>query len=229
MAWLAAAHDPQSPVAEAYRSLRTSIAFSRPGAAPKTLVFTSPLPGDGKSTTASNLAVTLARQGARCVLVDADMRRGALHTLFGAAREPGLSNVLLGRVPAAEAIRSVRSADVEIDLLPAGVAPPNPAELVGSPRMAELIAELAASYDAVIIDAPPLNLVTDAALIGVHADGVVLVARSAVTDRGAVAYAVEQLRGVRARVLGSVLNDSGDGRDRYYGSYVPDADEVAAR
>jgi capsular exopolysaccharide synthesis family protein len=227
VARMIAAFDPQHPVAEAYRSLRTSISFSRAGAPPKTLVFTSPVPGDGKSTSAANFAVTLARQGGRCVLIDADLRRGGLHRAFGIAQEPGLSNVLLGRAELEAALVQVRVGDVELALLPAGVSPPNPAELVGSEAMPALLEKLCARYDAVIIDAPPLNLVTDAALLGVHADGVVLVARAGATDRAAVTYAIEQLRAVRARVLGSVLNGVGDGRERYYGSYVPDAKEYA--
>jgi tyrosine-protein kinase Etk/Wzc len=221
--------DPQNPVAEAYRSLRTSISFARPGEPPKTLVFTSPLPGDGKSTSAANLAVTLARQGVRCIIVDADMRRGLLHRLLGAAKEPGLSNVLLGRTPLATAVQRIKLADVDLAFLPAGVTPPNPAELIGSDQLAEVLGQLGADYDAVIIDAPPLNLVTDAALLGVHADGVILVARAGVTERGAIAYAVEQLRAVPARVLGSVLNDAGAGRERYYGSYLPDATEYVQK
>jgi tyrosine-protein kinase Etk/Wzc len=224
---LVAAYDPQNPVAEAYRSLRTSISFSRAGAPPKTLVFTSPLPGDGKSTSAANFAVTLARQGVRCVLIDADMRRGVLHQLFNAAKEPGLSNVLLGRTELDAALHMVRIEDVDIALLPSGVTPPNPAELIGAEAMAELLDALGQRFDAVIVDAPPLNLVTDAALLGLHSDGVVLVARAGVTERGAVTYAVDQLRAVRARILGSVLNDIGDGRERYYGSYVPDTKEYA--
>jgi tyrosine-protein kinase Etk/Wzc len=224
---MVAAFDPQDPVAEAYRSLRTSISFSRSGEPPRTLVFTSPLPGDGKSTSAANLAVTLARQGVRCIIVDADMRRGLLHRLFGAAKEPGLSNVLLGRTPLASAIQRIQLDDVEIAFLPSGVTPPNPAELIGSDRLPQLFEELTAQYDAVVVDAPPLNLVTDAALLGIHADGIVLVARAGVTDRGAISYAVDQLRSVPARVLGSVLNDAGSGRERYYGSYLPDGREYA--
>jgi tyrosine-protein kinase Etk/Wzc len=226
---LVAANEPHSPAAEAYRTLRTSVAFSRSGAPPATLVFTSPLPGDGKSTSASNYAITLARQGVRCVIVDADMRRGTLHGVFGAAKEPGLSNVLLGRTTAAAAIQQVRVGDLDLAVLTGGVTPPNPAELLGSSAMASLLEELSQEYEAIVIDAPPLNLVTDAALVGVHADGVILVARAGVTDRAAVAYAMEQLRSVRARVLGTILNDSGDGRERYYGSYVPDSEELVTR
>lgn len=217
---LVTGRDPRNPVSEAYRSLRTNIAFSRLERPPKTLVFTSPTPGDGKSTTASNLAVTLAQQDLKCLLVDADLRRGFLNDVFRTPREPGLSNVLLGRADVEDAIRRVDlGASGTLDFLPTGTLPPNPAELVSSARMQALLERLASAYDAVILDAPPLTLVTDAALLGTYADGVVVVARAGVTERGAVGYAMEQLAAVRAPVLGAVLNDVDQKRERYYGSY----------
>jgi tyrosine-protein kinase Etk/Wzc len=217
---LVAGRDPRSPVAEAYRSLRTNISFSRMGEPPRSLVFTSPTPGDGKSTSAANLAITLVQQGLRCLLVDADLRRGFLNDAFKVRREPGLSNLILGRA-------TLESGVVQIDLgesgqlgfLPTGTVPPNPAELLASAEMQALLARLTAGYDAVILDAPPLTLVTDAALLGSYADGVVLVARAGVTDRGAVIHALEQLRAVRAPVLGAVLNDVDQRKEQYYGSY----------
>lgn len=217
---LIAGRDPRNPVSEAYRSLRTNIAFSRLERTPKTLVFTSPTPGDGKSTTAANLAVTLAQQGLSCLLVDADLRRGFLQDVFGTGREPGLSNVLLGRTPLEAAVQRVDLGESgTLDFLPTGTLPPNPAELAGSPRMQALLEQLSARYDAVILDAPPLTLVTDAALLGTYADGVVVVARSGVTDRGALTFAMEQLAAVRAPVLGMVLNDVDQKKERYYGTY----------
>jgi len=217
---LVAGRDPRSPISEAYRSLRTNISFATVDRVPKTLVFTSALPGDGKSTSSSNLAITLAQQELRCLLVDADMRRGVLNEVLGVRREPGLSNVLLGRAPLEDAIQRIELGEgVVLDFLPTGTLPPNPAELVGSERMRALLERLEASYDAVILDAPPLNAVTDAALLGTNADGVIVVARAGVTDRAAVAFAMEQLRNVRAPVLGTVLNDIDVKRERYYGSY----------
>lgn len=217
--------DPAHPAVEAYRSLRTSIAFSRPGTPPRVLVLTSPTPGDGKSTSSTNLAATLAQQGHRCVLVDADLRRGALHEAMGARREPGLSNLLLQRVELEDAVQPVDLGNAAVDLLATGVLPPNPAELLGSEAMRELLARLGQAYDYVIVDAPPVNLVTDSALLGAMADGVILVARAGVTDREALEFAAERLRSVRAPLLGTVLNDAGWGRERYYGSYLPGAEE----
>lgn len=218
---LVAGRDPRNPVSEAFRTLRTNITFVNPERTPKTMVFTSPTPGDGKSTSSSNLAVTLAQQGQRCLLIDADMRKGVLHEVFNTAREPGLSNVLLGRAELAEAVHRIDLGESgSISFMSTGTLPPNPAELLGSPRMRELLERLEADYEAVILDAPPLNVVTDAALLGTNSDGVVVVARAGVTERAGVVYAIEQLRAVRAPVLGSVLNDVDARKDRYYGSYV---------
>lgn len=217
---LVTGRDPRNPVSEAYRSLRTNIAYARVGDPPKTLVFTSPTPGDGKSTTASNLAITLAQQNLRCLLVDADLRRGFLNDVFGVRREPGLSNVLLDRATFDEAVRRIDlGSSGSIDFLPTGTLPPNPAELVGSDRMKAFLDEVADRYDTVILDAPPLTLVTDAALLGTYADGMILVARAGITERGAITYALEQIAAVRAPILGAVLNDVDQRKERYYGSY----------
>jgi tyrosine-protein kinase Etk/Wzc len=212
--------DPRSPISEAFRSLRTNITFSRSDRTPKVLVFTSPTPGDGKSTTAANLAVTLAQQDLRTLLIDADMRRGALHTTFGAAREPGLSNLLLGRATLDETItHATVGASSTIDFMATGTMPPNPAELLGSPRMRALLETLDSRYDAIIIDAPPLNLVTDAAILGTSADGVLMVARAGITERRALMFALDQLSAVHAPLIGAVLNDIDWKKERFYGSY----------
>ena len=205
------------PAVEAYRSLRTNLLFSRIDQPPRVVVFTSPMPGDGKSTTAVNLALVLAQQGHRILLVDADMRRGVLHEVLKAPREPGLSEVLFGKAPLAAAVTSVEPMeDVRIDFLPSGIWPPNPAELIASARMRELLTTAREGYEMVILDAPPLNLVTDAAVLGTHCDGVVLVARAGITEEAPLEYAVEQLASVRAPLLGTVLNGvEASGQDHY--------------
>jgi capsular exopolysaccharide synthesis family protein len=207
-------------VAEAYRSLRTNITFARLNHAPRVMVLTSPGPGDGKSTTASNLAITMSQQGHRCLLIDADLRRGRLHENFGIVRDPGLSNVLLGQVTLDDVVYKDPNGGPSV--LPTGTLPPNPAELLGSERMAALLAETAKAYDMIVIDAPPLNLVTDAAVLSRHADGVLVVARAGVTQQGALTYTFAQLAAVNAPVLGTILNDADPQRERHYGSYMRD-------
>ena len=201
-------NDAGNPIVEAYRTLRTNLTFARPDPGPKTVVFTSPSPRDGKTTTASNLARVLAFQRLKVLLIDADMRRGTVHKNFRIDQEPGLSNLLVGSVRAADCIRRVElGVDHPLDVIPAGAFPPNPAELLGSDRLHQLIQEFERWYDFVIFDSPPLNLVTDAALLGTKAGGVVIVGRANHTDRSALQFAVEQLRTVRAPILGFVLND----------------------
>jgi tyrosine-protein kinase Etk/Wzc len=218
---LVTGRDPRNPVSEAYRTLRTNITFSNPENPPRTIVFTSPVPQDGKSTTAANLCITLAQQGIKVLLIDADLRRGVLNTVVGTPREPGLTNVLLGQISAPDAIKRVHLGESgDLDFLSTGTLPPNPAELLGSSRMGQLLEALEQSYDLVIIDSAPLTVVTDAAVLGTNADGVILVSRANQTEKGAISYAVEQLNNVRAPVLGSVLNDVDFRRDgRYSSSY----------
>ncbi|HSG08668.1 MAG TPA: polysaccharide biosynthesis tyrosine autokinase [Longimicrobiales bacterium] len=218
---LVAGRDPRNPVSEAYRSLRTNLTFANPDHPPRTIVITSALPKDGKSTTAANLAITLAQQGIKALLVDADLRRGVLHSVFGVPREPGLTTVLTGQTAISEVIQSVDlGTSGALDFMASGAYPPNPAELLGSQRMKALLESLEARYDLVILDTAPLTVVTDAAVLGTKADGVILVARANSTEKGALRYSVEQLRNVRAPILGSVLNDVDHRRDsRYYSSY----------
>ncbi|HET7600173.1 MAG TPA: polysaccharide biosynthesis tyrosine autokinase, partial [Gemmatimonadales bacterium] len=182
-------------VEEAYARLEANILFARPEERLRTLMFTSPLPGEGKTLTAANLAITLGRRGIRVLLVDADLRAGVIHRLFDGAKGVGLAEALSGRVRLGDAVRTVslgpRGA---LDVLGRGGRPAFPNALLGSRGMRELLDEAKTGYDVVIIDSPPLNVVTDAALLSAHVDGVVLVARAWVTDLEALAYAVEQLR-----------------------------------
>jgi capsular exopolysaccharide synthesis family protein len=207
-----------TPAAEAYGSLQTNIAFARRDLDVKTLVLTSPLPGDGKSTCAVNLALTLALRGLRTLLIDADMRRGMVHTAFNASKHPGLSDVLSGGTPVQDAIRHVEvgTERAVLHFLTCGGSPTTPYSLVDSPRMRQMLKQLTEQFDRIIIDTPPVNVVTDAALLGALADGVLLIARAGVTEAAALSYALEQLRHVRAPVLGVVLNDIDFRRDGAY-------------
>ena len=224
---------PRSPAAEAYRSLRTNIAFSsvardRPL---RTLVVTSAEPQDGKTTTAVNLAVTLAEQGLRVALVEADLRRPVLHRLFDVPREPGITNVVLGTVALEDVVHRVElpgHAHGTLDFVPGGAVVPNPAELAGAPATRVVRDKLADRYDAVVLDTPPLSVVTDPAVAGTLADGVILVARMGATHRQALKRAVDELRGVGARIVGTVLTDVHETEDRYgyrYGYAYYDGDD----
>lgn len=213
--------DPKNPVSEAYRGMRTNITFAKADDPVRTLVFTSPMPGDGKTTSAANLAVTLAQANLRVLLVDADLRRGMLNQVFGVLRDPGLTSVLLDPATFEASVRHVELDQAHtLDFLPSGPIPPNPAELLGSKRMSDLLILFESRYDMVIFDSPPLNLVTDAAILGSQVDGVLLVARAGATTPAALEFAMEQLKNVRAPILGTVLNDIDYARDvRYYDSY----------
>ena len=213
----------RSAVAEAYSRLQTNLAYLRADRTTglKAVVLTSPLSGDGKTTSAVNLAVTLVRRGHRVVLVDADLRRGVVNRIFGAPRSPGLADVLDGSSTVEAAVRGVSlGRGTTLHYLPTGTLPQHPAALLDSPALATLLDQLKEQYDTVILDSPPINIVTDASLLAAHADGVLVVARSGVTAAQALSFAMEQLRHVRAPVLGAVLNDIDFARDSAYdGSY----------
>ncbi len=206
-------------IAEAYGVLQTNIAFSRDDAPTKTLVFTSPFSGDGKTTTVVNLGISLAQRGSRVLLIDADVRRGVLHSVFGGAREPGLSEVLKGTSSFESARRTASVGQTgTLYYLTTGKLFSGDYGLVASDAMRRLLAQVREEYDLVIVDTPPVNIITDAAVLAANADGVVLVARSGVTAGPALAYALEQLRQVRAEVLGVVLNDIDLDQDAAYDS-----------
>jgi tyrosine-protein kinase Etk/Wzc len=210
--------DVGSVVVEAYSILQTNLAFCRAEEQIRVLVMTSALPGEGKTTSSINLALTLAHRGLRVLLVDADMRRGVLHTLFDVPRSPGLSEVLRGSVTLGHARGSTLIAQGQVlHYLTAGAVVPVPAGLIESDAMRQLVQGLRSEYDFIILDAPPANVVTDAALLASMADGMLLVVRSGVTEPGALVVALEQLEHVRAPLLGLVLNDIDPKRDAAYG------------
>ena len=209
------------PVTDAYDWLHTSLLFARPDGETRTLLVTSALPGDGKTTTAVNFALTLAQRGLKVLLIDADLRRGGVGQVLNSAAGPGLAELLAGTARVEEAVREADAGNGGVlRYIPCGGLPEHPQMLLRSPKMAGLLTWAAREFDRVIVDTPPLNVVADAALIGPAVDGVVLVARAGVTPFGALAHVAEHLRQARMSVLGTVMNDVDFAREgRYDGSY----------
>jgi tyrosine-protein kinase Etk/Wzc len=206
----------RSPGAEAIRTLRTNLMFSQSVRSMRTLVVTSASPGEGKTTTASNLAVSFAQQGMRVLLLDCDLRRARLHRMFAIPREPGLSDLVLGF--ADETSVTASTSVVGLYVIPAGTLPPNPAELLGGDSMRRTMTTLTEGYDLVILDTPPLLAASDAAILATLADGAILVLRAGSTENAAAQQAVQQLNSVGARIVGAVLNDP-DAQVPKYGAY----------
>jgi exopolysaccharide transport family protein len=210
---------PHSEVAESFRSLRTSILLSSAVRQPCMIMFTSPMPQEGKTTTCMNMAIVLAQRGGKTLLVDGDLRRPGIHRAFGLSNSTGLSSVLAGLDSLEDAIQGYPSQS-NLFILTTGPTPPNPAELLGSDRMQELLEKLRVSYDQVILDSPPVNLVTDPAVLSPLMDAVFLVVRSGKTSKSALRHAQEQLQQIKAPLRGIVVNDaqlhSVDYHYRYY-------------
>ena len=209
--------EPRSPISEAYRTLRTNLDFANLDQALKTLVVTSAGVGEGKSTTLANLAVVSAQAGRKVVLVDADLRRPTLHQVFGLDNESGLTTVMMDET--ALASPPLQDSGIEdLAVLTSGPLPPNPAELMGSRRMEEVIAALAEQADQVFFDTPPVVAVTDAAVLATKVDGVLLVISAGKTRRDSARTAVQRLEQINARLVGMVLTgvQMGAGFQGYY-------------
>lgn len=197
--------DPRSPVSEAYRTLRTNLSFSSLDKPIRTLVITSPAPDEGKSTTSANLAVTMAQSGKRTILVDCDLRRPTLHKLFELTAEPGLTDFLL----AGEGEPALQETGVPgLQVLTSGPLPPNPADLLGSQKIDQVIATLVEKADIVLFDAPPVIVVTDATVLGAKVDGVLLVIGAGKTRREHAERAKEMLEKANVRIIGAALTNA---------------------
>jgi len=202
---LIALRDPRAPAAEAYRTLRTNIQFSSLDKPLRTLMATSTAPDEGKSTTLANLAVTFAQAEQRVILVDCDLRRPTLHTLFDLPNEAGLTSMIL----AEDAPPPLQETVVPgLSLLPSGPLPPRPADILGSRRMEAVIERLRAVADIVLFDTPPVVAVTDAAVLATKVDGVLLVFQAGRTSRERARRARQILEKVKANIVGVVLNNA---------------------
>jgi capsular exopolysaccharide synthesis family protein len=206
--------NPQSAVAEAYRLLRTNLIFSSAESAGKVLLVSSASPGEGKTTTVANVSASLAQNGARVLAVDSDLRRPTLHQHFAIHKSPGLSDLIVGKCQASEAVQVTRFKGLHV--LPCGYVPPNPAELLGSAAMKEVLRALKTHYDWVLLDTAPVLAMADTPVICPYTDGLVLVVGAEVTSRPSILRAIDQIRSVGGKVLGVVLNKVNLERNSYY-------------
>ncbi|WP_225049595.1 CpsD/CapB family tyrosine-protein kinase [Priestia megaterium] len=213
---LLAHNSPKDPVAEQYRTIRTNIQFSDTEQDIKSIMLTSTGPGEGKSTTASNLATVYAQQGLRVLLIDADLRKPTSHYTFRLENHVGLTNVLTKQSTLGQAVQATEVS--ELFLLTSGPIPPNPAELLASNNMTELLKEMKEEFDMIIFDTPPVLAVADAQILANQVDGSILVVSSGKTDKEAAVRAKELLLKANAKVLGAVLNNRKmeEGSDYYY-------------
>jgi capsular exopolysaccharide synthesis family protein len=207
----------RSALAESYRQLRTSVLLSSPGGAPRTLLVTSSQPGEGKTTTVVNTAMILAQTGAKVCVIDADMRRPRLHSIFDIDNSDGLSGLLASKVSEAEMLNLVHHHEPsDLYVLPSGRIPPNPAELLASDQIRALIKTLENTFDHIVIDSPPVASFTDGVLLSSVADGVLLVVHGGTASRHIVRRSKQLLADVGARIFGVVLNNVTVSRQDYY-------------
>lgn len=231
----AAAAGSRSSIAEAYRTLRTSVLLAAADVPPKTILFTSSQPGEGKTTSAINTAISLSQLGKRVIVVDCDLRKPRSFKSAGEDAERGLSNYLASDIPLDEVVR--HSSTGLLSFLPAGPVPSNPAELVSSDKMRSLLDQLAITYDFVVVDSPPLMCATDPVILSTLVDGVLLVVQGGKTSRQMARHAQQELESVGANIYGVVLNNvdlRGGGYERYYymryySEYTADGVEVGTR
>ena len=221
---------PRSPISEAYRTVRTNVEFSSIDDDVRRILITSSGPGEGKSTTAANLAVAFAQAGKKTLLIDGDLRKPTVFKLFNVSNRVGLSNVIVDGVkifdPKSVEVDGLGLSDIirpyndKLDILTSGTIPPNPSEILGSKKMRVFMDMLSSKYDMVIVDAPPVNAVTDAQLLSTMVDGVLFVVASEITHMDGARRAKDLLQQVNAKILGVVLTRLKMGKNKYgYNGY----------
>jgi len=201
-------------VKEAYKMLRTNIIFTLPEEESSIILVTSSWPLEGKTTNCTNLAVVFSQMGEKTLLIDADLRKPRIHKMFKLNSKTGLSNVLRNLCPVSEAIQ--KTPYENLDILASGHIPPNPAELLASEEMKKLLSELKKEYKYILIDTPPVNMVSDALILGPSISGIVMVVRQDVTVHKSVTEALEKINFTGTKVLGFILNDSIENKSGYY-------------
>ena len=196
--------NPKSPISESYRGLRTNILFANTKEM-KSILISSAGPGEGKTTTVANLAITFANLGKNTLLVDTDLRRPVIHSVFNVKREPGVTNYLSGQTSDYQSL--VKKSEIEnLSLMTSGLIPPNPSEMLGSDKMSKLINLLESEWDMVLFDSPPLVAVTDATMISKEIDSIILVIKAGQTDKKAFHHTMANLKNIEAPLDGIVMN-----------------------
>ncbi|GBG11945.1 capsular biosynthesis protein [Paenibacillus sp. MY03] len=214
--------NPKSPISESYRTLRTNIDHSTINQKLQIIMVTSSKPGEGKSTTCANMAVAFAQANKRVLLIDADLRKPTQHYLFGTSNRNGLTTALFNQKPLKDIVQ--HTAVDNLFIVHAGPTPPNPSELLSSPQMAELLDEARKSYDVIVLDTPPIVTVTDAQVVAVMSDGVVLIVQSGQVSKEHVLKAKSLLDHVKAKLLGVVLNNVNSSHADSYSYYYGDSE-----
>ena len=200
-------------VVEAYKTMRTNLMFLLAQENGKVLAFTSSNASEGKSTTSVNIAIAFSQLGGKVLIIDADLRRSSIHKKMRLENTDGLSNVIVGF---SDFESAVQAANPNLDVLTSGPIPPNPSELLGSAAFEELMLKLREKYDYIIIDTPPLNIVTDALLIGPRTDGVILVVRDAFTPHDTIKRAIDSAKFANIKILGAIMNGANPKNSRRY-------------
>lgn len=215
---LVAFHNPTSPSSEAYRMLCTNLFYAQVDDPPKVLAVTSSGPGEGKSVTCANLGIALSQMGKRVLLLDCDLRNPSQHNLFWSRKETGLVDVIAGQATLEQASHEPLPG---LRVVPAGRIPSNPTEILGSRRFTEFLAWVREEYDYVLLDTPPVRLVSDSAILARHGDGVLLVLDAQNASKKSLRQAVKILGNVGARVIGTVMNRVKASRDEEGYGYLP--------
>jgi len=209
--------DPTSVASEAYRTLRTNLIYSLVDTPPKVIVLTSPGAGEGKSTTCANLGAALAQTGKEVLILDCDLRKPVIHKFFGLRNFQGVVDVLVGE----HRLQEVWKEPVEgLKVVPVGPIPPNPSEILGSQRFVHFVSGVRQQFDYVLVDAPPVGLVSDPAIVATQGDGVLLVLDAQNTRKGSVRQAMRSLEAVGANVLGTVMNNVTASKGGYHYGYA---------
>lgn len=215
---IASSDDDAMVVVEAYKKLRANLLFALASTNKKIIMFSSPEPNTGKSTTCSNLAVMMAQTGNKVLLIDADLRRPTLHRIFHVNKNEGLTRYLINLCDWQECVK--REVSPNVDLIASGPIPPNPSELLGSARMFNLLDRVAEQYDYVFVDTPPVNVVTDGLVLAARAAGVVLLSRYGSTTYDELKEAIDSVKKVEGNLLGVIINDyqytTNEKQRRYY-------------